>query len=83
MKTMIGEVEKMLLDRGVYVRCDYLRYEDGKPYACNATLYQGSGHREGEVVGQGRSTCHPKDNFWKKKGRHMAICRAAKSAGLL
>lgn len=78
-KTMLGDVEKNVVDMGYKVDVRYLRYSNGEPYSCQANIQ----NKLGVIVGEGASYCHVKDNFWKKKGRHMAICRAAKEAGIL
>ena len=77
-KTSLGDVEQQLTAKGYYVHAYYVRNQDYTPESCMVTIFQDEG-----VVAEGVSKCHPNDNFWKKKGRHIAVCRAAKAAGLL
>lgn len=86
MKTQIGDIEKQLKARGFAVRVEYEYDDTRKPVSCTAYVFQVTEPAEGgeeqhELVSEGHSYCHPKDNFWKKKGRHMAVCRAAKQMG--
>ena len=76
-KTSLGDVEQQLIAKGYFVHAYYVRNQDYTPESCMVCIF-----KEDEVVAEGVSKCHPNDNFWKK-GRHIAVCRAAKAAGLL
>lgn len=85
MKTMLGEVEQKLDQEGYEVLVQYIRDKDRVPHICTAYIFDKADplRDSGRPLAVGESYCHPKDNFWKKKGRHMAICRAAKQLGVI
>lgn len=95
MKTMLGDVEKKLSeDYVVYVGYYGKRGHGEGPRYCLAWVFPKetrlddikgitNGKSKARPLAVGESHCHPKDNFWKKKGRHIAVCRAAKALGVL
>ena len=96
MKTMLGEVEqKLSANYDVYAMYYRDKSKDGRtPYMCRVWVFEkgtplehikmvGAKQSVAKPLAVGESHCHPKDNFWKKKGRHMAVCRAAKALGVI